>query len=120
MAHERLTRICFIDYDREMAIVAEHSDPQSGERSILGVARLSRLHGRNEAEFGMLVHDHHQGQGLGTELLRSLLAIGQAEALKRISADILAENRTMQRLCEQLGFTLQRRQGEVRAYRDLY
>ena len=23
-AHERLTRICFIDYDREMALVVEH------------------------------------------------------------------------------------------------
>ena len=29
-AHERLTRICFIDYDREMALVAERRDP-SGE-----------------------------------------------------------------------------------------
>ena len=36
--HERLTRICFIDYDREMALVAEHADPATGEREILGVA----------------------------------------------------------------------------------
>ena len=31
-AHERLTRICFIDYDREMALVAEQTDPETGER----------------------------------------------------------------------------------------
>ena len=29
VAHERLTRICFIDYDREMALVAERSDPRA-------------------------------------------------------------------------------------------
>ncbi len=115
--HERLTRICFIDYDREMALVAEHQD--GDERTILGVARLSRLHGLNEGEFGMLVNDRYQGQGLGTELLRSLINIGQAEALTRISADILPENRAMQHLCKKLGFTVKREHGEVNAYLDL-
>ncbi|MEM1251227.1 MAG: bifunctional acetate--CoA ligase family protein/GNAT family N-acetyltransferase [Cyanobacteria bacterium P01_H01_bin.21] len=118
VSHERLTRICFIDYDCEMALVAEHQD-ESGERSILGVARLSRLHGLNEAEFGMLVNDQYQGRGLGTELLRSLITIGQAEELDRISADILSENRAMQHLCKKLGFSTQREQGEVRAVLDL-
>jgi len=119
IAHERLTRICFIDYDREMALVAEYQNPETGERSILGVARLSRLHGLNEAEFGMLINDQYQGQGLGTELLRSLVAVAKAEALTQISADILPENGAMQRLCQKLEFTLQRDYGELRAYRNL-
>ncbi len=115
IAHERLTRICFIDYDQEMALVAEYVDPTTEERRILGVARLSRLHGQNAAEFGMLVNDRHQGQGLGTELLRSLLHIGRAEGLAQISATILSDNRVMQHLCEKLGFRLQRRGSEVQA-----
>jgi acetyltransferase len=119
VAHERLTRICFIDYDQEMALVAEHLDPQTGQRSIVGVARLSRLHGLNEAEFGMLISDCYHGQGLGTEFLRSLIAIGQTEGLERISATILPNNRIMQRLCEKLAFTLHRGPEEVQAYRDL-
>ncbi|NEZ59062.1 bifunctional acetate--CoA ligase family protein/GNAT family N-acetyltransferase [Adonisia turfae] len=119
VAHERLTRICFIDYDREMALVAEYHAPATQQRTILGVARLSRLHGLNEAEFGMLINDQYQGRGLGTELLRSLINIGQAEELTRISADILPENQAMQHLCKKLGFTLQRDQGELRAYLDL-
>ncbi|MEM8612846.1 MAG: bifunctional acetate--CoA ligase family protein/GNAT family N-acetyltransferase [Cyanobacteria bacterium P01_H01_bin.105] len=119
VAHERLTRICFIDYDQEMALVAEHQDAETGERSILGVARLSRLHGLNEAEFGMLINDQYQGRGLGTELLRSLIAIGQAEELTRISADILPKNRAMQHLCKKLGFTIQRDLDELQVYRDL-
>ena len=118
VSHERLTRICFIDYDREMALVAEHQDA-AGERSILGVARLSRLHGLNEAEFGMLVNDQYQGRGLGTELLRSLITIGRAEELDRISAEILSENRAMQHLCKKLGFRVQRDHGEVCAILDL-
>ncbi len=39
VAHERLTRICFIDYDREMALVADYLNPDTREREILGVGR---------------------------------------------------------------------------------
>ena len=42
-AHERLLRKCFIDYDREMALVAELTDTNRQNASILAVARLSRL-----------------------------------------------------------------------------
>ncbi|MEM9907720.1 MAG: GNAT family N-acetyltransferase, partial [Cyanobacteria bacterium P01_D01_bin.44] len=119
VAHDRLTRICFIDYDQEMALVAEHLDPETNECTILGVARLSRLHGLNEAEFGMLINDRYQGRGLGSELLRSLVTIAQAEGLTRISADILPQNRAMQHLCQKLGFTVQRDRGEVRVSYDL-
>ena len=43
--HERLTRICFIDYDREMALVAVRRNPETGESEILGVGRLMKIHG---------------------------------------------------------------------------
>src|SRR5271157_1922811 len=42
--HERLTRICFIDYDREMALVADYKDPETGEHEIIAMGRLSRLY----------------------------------------------------------------------------
>ena len=63
VAHERLTRICFIDYDREMALVTEHQDPQTGDREIIGVGRLSKIRGTNEAEFALIVSDPFQAQG---------------------------------------------------------
>ncbi|HET7214302.1 MAG TPA: acetate--CoA ligase family protein, partial [Terriglobia bacterium] len=53
--HDRLTRICFIDFDREMALVAVHRDPDTGNSEILGVGRLSKQHGINEAEFAVLI-----------------------------------------------------------------
>ena len=70
VAHERLTRICFIDYDREMALVADRKDPATGAHEILGVGRLSKRRGTDEAEFALIIRDGFQGRGLGTALLR--------------------------------------------------
>jgi acetyltransferase len=106
IAHERLTRICFIDYDREIALVADHQNSETGVHEILAVARLSKLHGTNNAEFSMLVSDRFQHRGLGTELLRRLLQVGQNEQLDRITAEFLADNGGMQRVFEKLGFQL--------------
>ncbi|WP_027404533.1 bifunctional acetate--CoA ligase family protein/GNAT family N-acetyltransferase [Aphanizomenon flos-aquae] len=106
ITHERLTRICFIDYDREMALVAEYQNPETENRQILAVGRLTKLHGSNAAEFAMLVSDKFQYQGLGTELLRRLLEVGKNEKSCCIYADILADNSGMQRVCEKLGFQI--------------
>jgi acetyltransferase len=121
IAHERLMRLCFIDYDREMALVADYKNPETGKREILAVGRLSKLHGIDEAEFSMLVSDPFQRRGLGTELLQRLLQVGRDERLKQINADILPENLAMQRVCEKVGFRLVRRVdlGVVRAEIEL-
>jgi acetyltransferase len=104
--HERLTRICFIDYDREMALVASHRNPETGECEILGVGRMTKVHGTREAEVAVLVSDKWQRRGLGTELLSRLLVVGADEKLDKLTADILPDNRDVMRLCERLGFTL--------------
>jgi acetyltransferase len=106
IAHERLTRICFIDYDREMVLVAERHDPATGEREILAVGRLTKSDQANEAEFALLTADKFQGHGLGTELVKRLIEIGRAEGLDRVIADMLGENRQMIEICRQLGFHL--------------
>ena len=80
-AHERLTRICFIDYDREMALVAERK-LESGGTEILAVGRLSKLHGREEAEMDAVVIDTAQHKGLGTELYRLLIQIARDQKTK--------------------------------------
>lgn len=121
VAHERLIRICFNDYDREIALVVDHQDPDTHIHQILGVGRLSKLHGINEAEFGMLVNDQWQGQGIGTELLGRLLQIGRDEGLDRIQATILSDNQAMQHICRSQGFQLQPQlsEGIVQAQIDL-
>ena len=112
IAHERLTRICFIDYDREMVLVAEHGDPRTGQRAIVGVGRLMKLRGGNDAEFAEVVSDAYHGQGLGTELLRRLIAIARDERLDRVVADVLPDNTEMQRVFKKLGFHFHRVLGE--------
>lgn len=107
IAHERLTRICFIDYDREMVLAADYKNPETSEHEILGVARLSKLHGTNEAEFALIVSDHYHHQGLGTELLRRILEIGKEQNLEAIVGYILNSNEPMQSICRKLGFKLQ-------------
>jgi acetyltransferase len=104
--HERLTRICFIDYTREMALVVERTDPQTGQREILAVGRMMKLFGSNDAEVAVLVSDQWQGRGLGKELLARLVIVGRDEKLAKLTADILPDNRDVMRLCEKLGFTL--------------
>jgi len=111
-AHERLTRICYIDYARQMALVVERTDPQSGERQIIGVGRLQGLTGVPEAEFSIVLADDFQKQGLGTKMLHRLIEIGRKEGVKVITADILSENSVMQKVAEKAGFKLTREMGD--------
>jgi acetyltransferase len=103
--HERLTQICFIDYNRDMALVVERRN-QAGEREIIAVGRLSKLRGIPEAELAALVRDGAQGMGLGTELYRQLLKIARDEKLDKVHSNMLRENIGMITICRNLGFHL--------------
>lgn len=106
VAHDRLARVCFNDYDREIALVAEHRDPASGEEEIVGVGRLTKLGGTEDGEFALLISDRYQRIGLGTEMLRRLVDIGRDQKMRRIVADILAGNTGMQQVSRALGFEI--------------
>jgi acetyltransferase len=117
VAHERLTRICFIDYDREMVLVAVKREP---ERQIVGVGRLSKIYGSDEAEFAILIDDQFQGQGLGTELLRRLVKVAEDERdIGRVMAYMLPENLGMRRISEKLSFDLKFEDRMVRAEKKI-
>ncbi|MCA9960438.1 MAG: GNAT family N-acetyltransferase, partial [Anaerolineales bacterium] len=119
VAHDRLIRICFVDYDRDIALVTEKSDPKTGEKEIVAAGRLSRIHGTDEAEFALLVNDACQDKGIGTETLRRLLEIGRDEGVKRVIAYLLTENRGMYHICKKLGFSFEREAELIKATIDL-
>jgi acetyltransferase len=106
VAHERLSRICFVDYDREMALVADQKDKTTGQHRILGVGRLIKLHARNEAEVAVLVSDQCQRRGLGSQLLSELVKVARDEKLDRLSAEMLGDNLGIQTIFRKLGFLL--------------
>jgi acetyltransferase len=104
--HERLMRTCFIDYDREMALVAERRNPETGEPEILGVSRLTKLHGAEGAEVAVVVSDQWHGRGLGKELMARLLIVAADDKVPSLTANIMPDNRDMLRVFEKLGFSL--------------
>jgi acetyltransferase len=112
IAHERLIRVCFNDYDRDIALIATHQSEQSSKQQIIGVGRLSRIPGLNEAEVAVVISDAWQNRGLGTRLMKMLLQVAKDERVGRVVANILPENAEMQRICEKAGFTLKRRLDE--------
>jgi RimJ/RimL family protein N-acetyltransferase len=84
-----------VDYRDRFALVAE---PCGDETKLVAVARYDRLPPGNRAEVAVLVEDGWQSMGLGTLLLRSLLALGYGRGIRLFRADVLAANRRMLRL----------------------
>jgi acetyltransferase len=117
--HERLTRLCFIDYDRTIALVVVWRNPHSGEKEIVGVGRLTRMPDPSEAEFAIIVRDDFQGKGLGTVLLRRLLQFGRDEGIERIIAFMLPGNTGMINVSKKLGFRFEREDDLLKAIIDL-
>jgi len=119
VSHDRLIRTCFNDYDRDIALVAEHRSTETSEHEILAVGRMRRINS-TDAELAVLITDEYQGRGLGTELSRRIIEIARAEKLERVIAEVLPENMHMQRVCRELGFKMnQHSDGGVRAVYEI-
>jgi acetyltransferase len=101
VTHEFLTRLCNIDYDREMAIVAE---TEQDKKRIIGAVRLIAEPGRNSGEFAVVVGDEWQGQGLGSKLLDYVIDIGKDIKLEEIYGYVASDNVKMIHLCASKGF----------------
>jgi acetyltransferase len=111
ITHEMLVRFCNIDYDREMAIIAEHTE--GGKKRNIGVGRLIIEPGEKRAEFAVVVADEFQGKGLGTKLLDMLIGIGEDKGLESIYGIVLRDNKKMMNLCRALGFDIRHGPEEI-------
>jgi acetyltransferase len=101
--HETRVRYCNIDYDREIAIVAELTE--EGRKRILGVARVSIEPDGKTGEIAFIVADPWQGLGLGTKLVDYVLEICADMKLETIYAIMLADNHQAIGLMKKMGFT---------------
>lgn len=111
VTHEMLVRFCNIDYDREIAIIAEYN--QDGRKRNVGVGRLIIEPDRKRGEFAVLVADDFQGKGLGTKLTDMLIEIALEKDLSSIYGVVLPENAKMIGLCKKLGFEIKHKGDEV-------
>src|SRR5262249_7817942 len=102
LTHESLIRLCHLDYDREMALVAvQHVN---GEPCVLGVSRYYLDLETATAEFAVAVGDPWQGQGLGYHLMRRLIDVARQNGVEQLTGQVLQENTGMLRLVRGLGF----------------
>lgn len=111
VSHERLARLCFIDYSRQIALLALKTN-EAGVEEIVGIGRLIMESETNQAEFALLISDTFQGHGLGKEILRRLVEIAKSEGVDRVIGYILCDNRSMLAICSGLGFRHHLRLGD--------
>ena len=98
-----LARLTQIDYEREMAFIATSPIVGGGEET-LGVVRATADPDNCDAEFGIIIRPELKGAGLGTLLMRKLIAFQRDRGTQRLVATVLRENRHMLDLAEELGF----------------
>ncbi|HEX5685285.1 MAG TPA: GNAT family N-acetyltransferase [Ideonella sp.] len=122
LPRSELARLTQIDYDREMAFIAEAIDAH-GQPETLGVARTVRDPDNTEAEFAISVRSDLKTQGLGRLLMDHLIRHAQAAGTPRLVGWVLRENRAMLTLAADLGFVRGddegKEHGEVRLVKAL-
>ena len=106
--HEMATRYCFIDYDRELAIVAE-LEGDDGNPLLAGVVRLVADPDHRSAEYAVLVADPWQGRGLSDLLTDYGLEIARAWGIETVYAETTPDNARMIAVLEKHGFAISRR-----------
>ena len=102
-SHDRLSRLCFIDYAREVALVAETRNGK-GKPSILSVASLTPTGESGEFELAVAVADSFQCRGVGSRMVEQLLLAAKAEGASDVTADILSNNSAMRKIFHRFGF----------------
>jgi acetyltransferase len=105
--HEMASRYCFIDYDRELAIVAEVEE--EGQRKLIGIGRLVADVDHQTAEYAVIVVDRWQGRGLGGMLTDYCLELAKKWGVKQVVAEIAKDNGRMLATFRNRGFEINSR-----------
>jgi len=102
--HEMRVRYCNIDYDREIAIIAELTE--EGRRKILGVVRVSIEPDGKSGEIAFIIADPWQGLGLGTKMVDHTIDICKDMGIETLYAIMLPDNHRAINLMRKMGFAL--------------
>jgi acetyltransferase len=109
-SHEVATRFCYIDYNREIAIVAEIEE--DGKRKLIGVGRLISDPEQHTVEYAVLITDKWQNRDLGGILTDYCLEIAEKWGMKKIYAQTTSDNHRMISLFKKRGFRILEREDD--------
>jgi acetyltransferase len=102
LSHSSIARFTRIDYARVMAFIAI----EEATGRMLGVVRLHADSERQSGEFAILVRSDLKGHGLGWMLMELMIEHARTKELETVHGQVLQENKTMLRMCRELGFQI--------------
>ena len=106
ISHDQLVRYTQIDYDREIAIIAEVTE--NGKKKMAGVVRFIADQYNETAEFAIVIADPWQNLGLGDKFTDYIIDIAKARGIQKIYANILVDNHIMLHMFRSRGFTMKK------------
>jgi acetyltransferase len=112
-SHEMLARYTQIDYDREIAIIAELNE--GNRKKMAGVVRLIADPYNETAEYAIVIGDPWHNQGLGTAMTRYILEIARMRGIKKVYAYVLDDNSAMLDLFRKFDFSFRKEEDLWRA-----
>ena len=95
-----------VNFTTHVALVAEVEG--NGQRVLAGGGRYV-VCAPGSAEVAFMVDDAHQGLGIGSLLMRHLVACARSSGLRTLVAEVLPENKAMLKVFERAGLTAQTR-----------
>jgi len=104
ISHDQLVRYTQIDYDREIAIIAEVTE--NGKKLMAGVVRLIADQYNETAEFAIVIADPWHNLGLGNKFTDYICEIAKARGIQKIYANVLANNHIMLHMFKVRGFSM--------------
>ena len=87
-----------------MAIVA--TIPEAHGEDIIAIGRYYLDAKQNMAEVAFVVRDNWQNRGIGSSLLQHLATIARQNGIRGFTAEVLRENRAMQRVFQKSNFSV--------------
>ncbi|HEU4411313.1 MAG TPA: GNAT family N-acetyltransferase, partial [Polyangiaceae bacterium] len=114
LSEDALDYLTDVDDDYHLAIVATTPSLDLKDERGVGVARYVRLAGEPDAaELAVTVLDEMQGRGLGRLLLERLVEAARERHLRRLRAEVLADNGAMARALRRAGAVVREDRGDT-------
>lgn len=103
LSQRDLSMLSHINYDRQMAFIAEHP-LEDGTKEMLGVVRVWNDPDNIRTEFSIIIRDDLQGLGIGKLLMERMIRYSKGVGTLEMVGQIMADNHPMRALMKQLGF----------------